>query len=362
MPFLIDAHQDIAYASVCFQRDYTLPIAEIRRREPNNRNNQTTLSWHAYQAGNIALIFSTIFFDPANPQNGTRNPLLSYGSPEENHQSVLAQIDFYRQLENRHPDKFRVIHTAKELATLLQERAEAEASAPNKPVGLILLWEGAEGLRSLDDLETYHQEGIRIIGPVWSGGRWCGGTQSANSERFTPEGRQLLQRMHAARYTLDISHMNTLSASEALDLYEGIVIASHCNCQALLKNPENERHLTDGNIRGLIQRGGVMGVIPYNGFLDTNWKDGNPRSQVTLDHLANHIDHICQLAGNTHHAAIGSDLDGGFGFPNIPEEMNDIRDLIKLEQILQRRGYSATDITAIFHQNWLNLLDRILQK
>ncbi len=71
-------------------------------------------------------------------------------------------------------------------------------------------------------------------------------------------------------------------------------------------------------------------------------EDHFDRNKVTLDTLANHIDHICQLTGSSTHAAIGTDADGGFGYPLIPKEMNDIHDIQKLAGVLERRGYSAT--------------------
>jgi membrane dipeptidase len=74
--------------------------------------------------------------------------------------------------------------------------------------------------------------------------------------------------------------------------------------------------------------------------------------------VANHIDHICQLAGNSQHAAIGSDLDGGFGREQSPADIDTIADLQKIPELLSGRGYSDEDIAAIMHGNWLRLLRR----
>ena len=64
-----------------------------------------------------------------------------------------------------------------------------------------------------------------------------------------------------------------------------------------------------------------------------------------------HVDHICQLAGNCYHVAIGSDLDGGFGRELSPTDLNTIADLQRFLDLLARRGYSKTDIDAIAHGN-----------
>jgi membrane dipeptidase len=145
---------------------------------------------------------------------------------------------------------------------------------------LVLLLEGAEGLRKEDDLDEYYDRGLRIVGPV---GKAAVGAAdlSPDSMRFTPEGKRFLEILSSKGFILDVAHMNTFSADEALDLYEGTVIASHCNCRRLLRSPENQRHFDDETIRKLIDRDGVMGVIPFNNFLDTDWKNGMPRNRVT---------------------------------------------------------------------------------
>jgi membrane dipeptidase len=78
-----------------------------------------------------------------------------------------------------------------------------------------------------------------------------------------------------------------------------------------------------------------------------------PGSAATLAAVAYHIDHICQLAGNTYHAAIGTDLDGGFGTEQSPAGLETIADVQKLESILTERGYTGPDIDRIFHGNWM---------
>jgi len=98
----------------------------------------------------------------------------------------------------------------------------------------------------------------------------------------------------------------------------------------------------------------VIGAAFDSWMVIPDWVRGKtPRSAVTLDHVVNHIDHICQLAGSHRHVAIGSDLDGGFGTLQVPERIESIADLQLMEEVLDRRGYSAKAIHAIFHENWL---------
>ncbi len=85
------------------------------------------------------------------------------------------------------------------------------------------------------------------------------------------------------------------------------------------------------------------------------------RRTATLEDVVNHIDHVCQLAGSARHAAIGTDLDGGFGTEESPADLDTIADLQKLPDILTRRGYSPADIRGILHGNWLDLMRRAWQ-
>ncbi len=361
MTFLIDGHIDFASTSLGRNRDYTRSVAEIRAREPENLINQATVGWPELQKGQVGIVFSTVFLDPPEHRTGPKITGTSYDNKDECHRSVLTQLDFYRRWQEEYPEKFKIILTKSDLDQTLSawQDTATEVSQQTHPVGLVILWEGAEGLRDYGDLDEYYERGLRIIGPVWGSGRWCGDFLSDPADRFTPEGRELLAVMAEKKFVLDTAHMNTLSANEALDRYEGIVIATHCNCRALLKNPPNDRHFTDDTVARLVERDGVMGVLPFNGFLDTEWEIADPRNRVTLETLANHIDHICQIAGNSRHAAIGTDSDGGFGYPAIPFEMNDISDLQKLERILKNRGYSPDDVNRIFHGNWRRILERI---
>ena len=76
------------------------------------------------------------------------------------------------------------------------------------------------------------------------------------------------------------------------------------------------------------------------------------REDVTLEHYADHVDHVCQLAGNSRHAAIGGDTDGQGGREGTPFGIDTVADYHKLEPILDQRGYSSDDIDNIMWKNW----------
>lgn len=374
MPYIIDAHQDLAYNALSFGRNYLQPAVETRQQEMDTptpqRTGHTLLGWPDYQRGQVAIIFSTLFLTPRRYQAGSWETQ-AFASSGEAVKLYEDQIIYYRRLCDDHPDQFRIISQKKDLRDVLDpwekqpaelpaaEQEETPPQAPiTHPVGLVLLMEGAEGITSPEEMEMWWERGVRIVGPVWAGTRFCGGMYEPGE--FTREGLALLEIMADLGFTLDISHMNEVSALQALDRYSGPVIASHANCRALLKGVDNERHFSDLVIRRLIERDGVMGVVPFNRFLYPGWTNSDDRQLVTLRHVAAHLDHICQLAGDAQHAGLGTDFDGGFGWPAVPFEINTIADLQKLAPVLAEYGYTEESTANIFAKNWQRCLERNL--
>lgn len=380
MAFIIDGHQDLAYNGLSFNRNLVLSAAQTREEERNSltpqRNGHTLLGWPDYQRGQVALIFGTLFLSPLRYRSGSWETQI-YGDPNQAYDLYERQVSFYQRLCGDHPDLFRLVLNRQDLQEVLRpwrdqpaylplprkpEDPETGEEDPHKtithPVGIVILFEGAEGIRAPEDMQHWWERGVRIAGPVWAGTRFCGGTYEPGG--FTSEGFALLEIMGELGYTLDISHMTEASALQALERYVGPVIASHANARALLKGSENERHLTDQAIHQLIERDGVIGVIPFNHFLLPGWKTTDDRSLVTLRTLAAHIDHICQIAGDDLHVGLGSDFDGGFGWPSVPYEIDTIADLQKLGQVLADYGYSESSCANILGENWNRCLERSL--
>jgi membrane dipeptidase len=152
--------------------------------------------------------------------------------------------------------------------------------------------------------------------------------------------------------------MSEKASLEALDAYAGSIVATHSNARALLPT---ERQLSDTQIRLLGERHGVIGVVLSNAFLKAGHKKGERKDLVTLDHVAAHIDHICQLTGSAAHVGIGSDFDGGFGAADIPFELDSAADLGKIGDKLRERGYAQSDVENILGGNWLTILRRSLR-
>ena len=359
MTHIIDAHEDIAYSALSFKRDICLSALETRSLEKGTQipvwnHGETTLGWPEYQAGQIALIFATIFIAPAAYSGGAWD-VMAYHNTAEAEKMMGLQFDYYHRLVEDNPDKFRLVCSRSDLRSVITPWEKNEPGP--RPVGLVLLLEGAEGLGSPHQLEEYYERGLRQVGPVWAGTRYCAGT---NEDRpFDEEGRALLEVMASLGIPLDISHMREKAALTALDIYSGPVFASHANARAI-NGSDSVRHFSDAVIRRLQERGGVIGVVPFNKFLIPDWNSTDTRERVPLERVTAQIDYYCQMSGNSRQVGIGSDFDGGFGYPNIPLEMNTIADLQKLDPILYKMGYTAEDIENIFHNNWKNHLENIL--
>jgi membrane dipeptidase len=359
--FIIDGHEDLAYNILNFGRDYTCSAAQTRAREAGSEtikhNGSTLLGWQDYQDARTALVFATLYASPERKRMGDWNELY-YRTPDEAHRLYMQQVDVYHKLVDEHPDKFRLVQTQADLRQTLAPWEVDLASVSGNPVGLLILMECADGVRAPAELEEWWARGVRIIGPAWAGTRFCGGTGEPGP--LTQEGYALLDGMASFGFVLDLSHMDQQAALQALDHYQGNLIASHANALALLPGSESNRHLPDRVIQGILERNGVIGVVPYNLFLKAGWQKGGDRAEVPLDAVAAQIDYICQLAGDAWHAGIGSDFDGGFGVESTPAGIDSIADLHRLAPLLAARGYSDDDIAAIFGLNWRRMLERSL--
>lgn len=355
-PLIVDAHEDIAWNMLAFGRDYTRPVAETRRLETEaeapalQHQGHTLLGWQEYQQGRVAVIFSTLFVTPAARRKEWET--IYYTDFDKAHHLYRRQLDLYHELTDRHHEQFRLISTSSDLEKVLAHWADDTHAS--HPVGLVPLMEGAEGVRSPGELDFWWEGGVRIIGPAWAGTRYCGGTREPGP--LTDDGRLLLKAMAGIGFILDVSHMDELSARQSLDLYPGAIIASHANAAALIPGCTGNRQLSDEFIKALVERGGVIGLVPVCDFLDYGWKKDDRRSLITLDKIITQIDHICQLAGSAGSVGFGTDFDGGFGVEHAPGDLDTIADLAKLVPLLGAKGYNDEQIAAIFGGNWIRLL------
>jgi membrane dipeptidase len=346
---IIDAHQDIAYNILAHRRDYTRPVAETRALEGPREYDVATLGLPDALAGGVGVVFGTLYVAPAD--SGLAQKGRCYGTADEARELALEQLAVYRGLA-RHP-QVRLVETRADLAAV---RASWDRGEPVQ--GIVLLMEGADPIRTPAETAEWYAAGVRLVGPAWKRTRYCGGTGEPGP--LTAEGRALMGELRRAGIALDVSHMAEASFWEALDLFDGPVVASHSNCRALVPLGRPDRHLSDPMIRALVERDAVIGVVLYNRFLDDDWAYERGKSALGLDSALRHIDHICQIAGDARHVAIGSDFDGGFGAEAIPRELDSVADLGRIGAALRATGLGAADVEAVLSGNWLRILERTL--
>ena len=89
-------------------------------------------------------------------------------------------------------------------------------------------------------------------------------------------------------------------------------------------------------------------------------RDVFPRHAVTLEDYCDHIDHVCQMAGNSLHSAIGGDTDGQGGTDGAPYEVDTVSDYQIVAEILDRRGYKQEDIENVMFGNWQRFFEKWL--
>ncbi|MGH2536396.1 MAG: dipeptidase [Candidatus Promineifilaceae bacterium] len=350
---IVDAHLDLAYNALVHGRNLRAPLAEVRAaeagREETGRIGTATVSLPELRAAGVALVFGTLFVAPAGSEELARERPFSYRTPEEAHRLAQEQLDFYHRLA----DEVEYVRLVTGLAGLEAVLKSHEGEGPGL-LGIMPLMEGADPVRRPAELEQWHERGLRAIGPAWDDTRYAPGAWKAGGP-LTAAGRKLLNSMADFHLILDLTHMAEQASLEALDRYPGPVMSSHANARALV--PTN-RQLSDIQIRRIAERDGVLGIVLANGFLKEGHKRADPKQNVTLQHVADHIDHFCQLIGDAGHVGIGSDFDGGFGREHVPAGVDAPADLLQLAPVLRERGYSQADAAGILGGNWIAFLRR----
>ena len=349
---IFDAHLDLSMNAMEWNRDLTKPIEEIRQREKGMNDKpdrcNSTVSLSEMKKGKIGICVATMIARYVKPGSS----LHGWNSQEQAWAQTKGQLAWYKAMEDR--GEMIQIKNADSLKNhLLKWQNE---NTEQVPIGYILSLEGADSIVNMGYLEKAYQNGLRAIGPAHYGpGVYAYGTDSEGG--IGNKGRELLKEMERLNIILDATHLCDQSFWEALENFNGHVWASHNNCRTLV--PHN-RQFSDDQIKLLIERGAVIGGAFDAWMLKPNWIRGKStpkEEEVFLSTVVDHIDHVCQLAGNSLHSGLGTDLDGAFRKEQCPADLDTIADLQKIPGILRQRGYSEEDIENIMYKNWVRFLE-----
>ena len=327
--------------------DLLQPIAKIREAEAGNGAEGPQPERGEFRrtaARRIGLFFVTMGCRLASMGKrfpGVRTQDIAYAK-------CKGELAYYRQMEAK-----GVLRQIRDRAELDAHLAEWNNDPQTTPLGFVLSMEGADGIVAPEQVAAWWDEGLRIVSLCHYGvSSYSHGTQAPGG--LTARGRPMLEALEAARIILDVSHLAEQAFWEALEIFTGPPLATHNCCRTLC---DHDRQLDDRQIKTLAQRGGVIGTAMDIWMISPLWDPAAmDNTGVTLETAVDHIDHVCQLTGSSRHAAIGTDLDGGYGKEQCPSDLDTIADLRKIPAILEKRGYSQTDVADIMHGNWVRLL------
>lgn len=347
---IFDAHLDLAWNAMSFNRDLTRPLDELRTAEAHATDGpfrgRCVVSLPELRCSCVRACIATLLVR-SGQQKPDEFPVmrrdLEYASCSIARAHAMGQLAYYQWLS--HNGHIRLLCSAQELVGHW-------VNGPSAPLGVILSFEGCDPILDPDDAYFWYERGIRAAGLTHYGiGQYAHGTGYEGP--LMTGAMDLLKAFEELGIVLDVTHLSDQSMAEALEVYTGPVLASHHNCRSLVPGG---RQLSDEQIRLLIDRDAVIGTALDAWMLYPNWQRGQTHcSVVGLAAAADHIDHICTIAGSAQHCAIGSDLDGGFGNDQTPLGLDRYRDIQKLSAILRARGYSSAEVDGVFHGNWYRL-------
>ena len=200
--------------------------------------------------------------------------------------------------------------------------------------------------KDLSNVERFRRRGVVYMTLCHNGNNDICGSARYNEEGLgvSTFGEQVIREMNRTGMLVDLSHAGERSFYDALDISLQPVVCSHSSCRALCDHPRN---LTDGQLKAIARKGGVVQLCLYNGFLRTD------RPADICDAI-DHLHHIVNLIG-VDHVGIGTDFDGDGGIIGC----NDSSELINFTRQLMYERYSEEDIRLIWGGNFLRVMEQV---
>ncbi len=350
---IIDAQQNIAFNAQQLGLDYTRWAWHQRRDAAGADVPPAVVSMRDNVLGRVGVVFGSLQVLSEFTPGLRAWQRYTYRTAADARQLALWQMDYYRRLADDH-DNIRLILTQEDLDDVLKSWRDDDG-IDKRLHGIVVKLKGAEPVSEPKQLEEWLEYGVRIVAPAWQQTRYAGSARSDGG--LTLLGYELLEVMAGFQVLLDVSALSERAAAEALERYEGAIIASHSNPRYFCQSP---RCLPDEIIRRLAERDGVMSVMVYNRYLRQDWHPGDRKREVSLAHWVDAVDYVCQLTGSVAHVGLGSDIDGGYPYRALPTEIDTSCDLWLLRRSLLERGFSETEAAAILGGNMIRKLKECL--
>jgi membrane dipeptidase len=286
---------------------------------------------------------------------------------------ALEQIDLIHRYTEASPD-----------LELALTAADVERIHRQGRIASLIGVEGGHAIESsLGTLRQFYALGVRYLTLTHTSTiEWAdAATDSARHDGLTRFGEEVVREMNRLGMLVDLSHVSPATMHDALRVSEAPVIFSHSSSRALA---DHVRIVPDDVLRELRANGGVVMVNFYSGFLEPSaaqiagqsyavqarfraehpndaeaatrayheWQRQNPLNRGTISTVADHIDHLVQVAG-IDHVGLGSDFDG---ITSLPEGLEDVSRFPYLTAELLRRGYSDADVRKLLGENTLRVM------
>jgi membrane dipeptidase len=294
-------------------------------------------------------------------------------------QTTLEQMDLVKRMAARYPDDFEMAYTAADVRRI--HRAHKIAS-------MIGIEGGHQINNSLPALRQMYDAGARYmtLTHTMNTGWADSATDTPAHHGLTPFGVEVVREMNRLGMLVDLSHVSPETMKAALAVTEAPVMFSHSSARALVDHPRN---VPDDVLRSLAANGGVVMVNfapgyvsdaryrwdaddaaerarannpPYIGLyigqperakaVLAAWEDKHPRPAATLAQIADHVEHIRQVAG-VDHVGLGSDFDG---IEDAPVGLDGVDKYPALLEELMRRGWTDADIAKLAGENVLRVM------
>jgi membrane dipeptidase len=341
---LIDGHNDLAYA---LREKVGLRTSSVDLREPRPELNTDI---PRLRLGAVGGQFWSVWVPAELPESDAVR-------------QSLEQMDVVHGFIERYPETFALATSA----------AEVETSFAGGRIASLLGLEGGSMIgSSLPALRNAYARGVRYMTLThWLTTRWAdAATDTPRHGGLTAFGREVVREMNRLGMLVDLSHVSPDTMAAALDLTEAPVIFSHSGALAVCDHPRN---VPDEILRRVPANGGVVMAVFLSGFVSQavrdhrrdappddadeplareRWLTEHPGPSATLSQVADHIDHLRDVAG-IDHVGIGSDFDGG---EPLPDGLGDVSRFPALLGELLRRGYSDDDVRKVAGGNVLRAL------
>jgi membrane dipeptidase len=295
------------------------------------------------------------------------------------------QIALVRALPDRYPETWELATTSADIQRI---------AAAGKLAALMGLEGGYAIDERLENVERYHQMGVRYMSPAWSvSTSWAGSSNDAvgHTRGLNDFGKSVIREMNRLGMMVDVSHVSDQTFWDIIRTSSKPIIATHSGCRAIADVPRN---LDDEMIRAIAKGGGVVCVLFYPAFLEPGWDNKKKKvdaeiaslvqkaseeesrsiaykkiardrvrreqyakrlPQATVSRLVDHIDHIVKLVG-VDYVGVGSDFDG---VQSTLSDLATVEDLPNLTRELLRRGYTESDVQKILGGNILRLMEEV---